>query len=85
MPDFVNVDVQDGVATIRLDRPPMNALSLQMQQEIALASAEVGSRTDVRAVILYGGPKVFAAGADVKEMAGLEYQDMVLASSGLQD
>jgi len=85
MAEFVAVDVDGGVATITLTRPPMNALSIQMQQEIAHASRELGSRPNVRAVILYGGPKLFAAGADVKEMAGMTYQDMVRASVGLQD
>lgn len=85
MPEFVSVEVADRVATIRLDRPPMNALSLQVQREIAAAAAEVSAREDVGAVVLYGGSRLFAAGADVKEMAGLGYQDMVHASSGLQD
>jgi enoyl-CoA hydratase/carnithine racemase len=85
MPEFVSVDVDGGVATITLVRPPMNALCIQMQQEIAEASRELGARADVRAVILYGGPKLFAAGADVKEMSGMTYQDMVRASVGLQD
>ena len=39
---------------------------------------------DVRAVIVYGGPKVFAAGADVKEMAAWSYQEMVDRSAALQ-
>lgn len=85
MAEFISVGVDGPVATITLTRPPMNALCLQMQQEIAQASHELGARMDVRAVILYGGPKLFAAGADVKEMAGMTYQDMVRASVGLQD
>lgn len=85
MAEFVSVEVVDRVATILLSRPPMNALSLQMQQEIKAAADEVSARTDVGAVVLYGGPKVFAAGADVKEMEGMSYQDMVRVSVGLQD
>ena len=85
MPEFISVDVEDGVATLLLQRPPMNALSLQMQREIKQAADELGSRSDVGAVVLYGGPKVFAAGADIKEMSGMTYQDMLRASSGLQD
>jgi enoyl-CoA hydratase/carnithine racemase len=85
MPEFISVDVEDGVATILLQRPPMNALCLQMQREIRQAAADVSIRSDVGAVVLYGGPKVFAAGADIKEMAGMTYQDMLRASSGLQD
>lgn len=85
MPEFVSLDVVDGVATILLQRPPMNALNRQMQEEIRAAAREVSTRRDVGAVIIYGGPKVFAAGADIKEMSGMGYQDMLLASSDLQD
>jgi len=74
----------DGVATIRLDRPKMNALDVQMQEEIRAAAHEAADRDDVRAVVLYGGEKVFAAGADVKEMATMSYTDMVKRSGGLQ-
>ncbi len=85
MADFVSIDVVGAVATIRLDRPKVNALSLQMQREIRDAAIDVGGRSDVGAVVLYGGPRFFAAGADIKEMAGMSYQDMVRASAGLQD
>ena len=84
MNEFVQFEVQDGVGTIRLDRPPMNALSAQVQQEIRGAAHEATTRQDVRAVVVYGGPKVFAAGADVKEMAGWSYQEMVDRSAALQ-
>ena len=68
MGEFVNVKVTDGLATIRVDRPPMNALNAQIQGELSEAAAEVGADPEVAAVI-YGGPKLFAAGADIKEMA----------------
>jgi enoyl-CoA hydratase len=74
--EVVTLDVTDGVGTIRLDRPPMNALNTQVQEELRAAATEAGERADVRAVIVYGGPKVFAAGADIKEMAQLTYADM---------
>ena len=85
MAEFISVEVEHGVATILLQRPPMNALCLQMQREIRDAAEELGARSDVGAVILYGGPKVFAAGADIKEMSGMSYQDILRASVGLQD
>src|SRR5260370_92898 len=69
MGEFVHVEAEGGVATIRLDRPPMNALNSQMSGEIADAAAQVSADSDVAAVVLYGGDKVFAAGADVKQMA----------------
>ena len=85
MADFVEVDVHDGVATILLNRPKMNALNLQMQREIRAAAEEISGRSDVGAVVLHGGPKVFAAGADVKEMADMSFQDMSQAAISLQD
>ncbi len=84
MSEFVQFEVQDGVGTIRLDRPPMNALSAQVQSEIREAAHEATTRVEVRAVVVHGGPKVFAAGADVKEMAAWSYQEMVDRSAALQ-
>jgi len=74
--EFVKLTSDGGIGTIRLDRPPMNALNLQVQEEIRAAAHEAGRRDDIRAVIVYGGPKVFAAGADIKEMAELTYGEM---------
>ena len=73
MPEFVTLEVADAVATVRLDRPPMNALNAQVQEELRAAAQEASERRDVRAVVVYGGPKVFAAGADVKEMSTMTY------------
>ncbi|MEX1165032.1 MAG: enoyl-CoA hydratase/isomerase family protein [Nitriliruptor sp.] len=69
MGEFVRLDVdaETRVGTLRLERPPMNALSLQVWREIAGAADEATERDDVRALVVTGGPKVFAAGADIKE------------------
>ena len=85
MGEFVRVEVEQAIATIRLDRPPMNALNAQVTLEIAAAAAEVSDSDDVRAVVLYGGEKVFAAGADIKEMAQTSYGGMLGTSKRLQD
>jgi enoyl-CoA hydratase/carnithine racemase len=85
MADFATLDVDGSIGTIRLDRPPMNALNGQVQAEIKSAAQEASERSDVRAVIVYGGPKIFAAGADIKEMAVLSYADMVDRSLGLSE
>jgi enoyl-CoA hydratase/carnithine racemase len=82
--EFVRVEVADQIATIRLDRPKMNALNAQVQNEIAEAAAQVSDDSSVRAVILYGGERVFAAGADIKEMADLSYAQMAERSAKLQ-
>jgi len=82
--EFVRLEVEDGVATIRIDRPKMNALNVQVQDEIRDAAIEAAERPEVRAVVVYGGERVFAAGADIKEMADMSYTDMVERSRGLQ-
>ena len=82
--EFVRVEVADQIATIRLDRPKMNALNAQVQAEIAAAAAQVSADSAVRAVILYGGERVFAAGADIKEMAPLGAAEMSERAAALQ-
>jgi enoyl-CoA hydratase/carnithine racemase len=84
MGEFVRLEVADGVGTIRIDRPKMNPLSRQVQEEIREAAEEASRRDDVRAVVVYGGERVFAAGADIKEMADMSYADMVKESGPLQ-
>src|ERR1700712_4866067 len=84
MAEFVRLEVADGVGTIRLDRPKMNAISIQVQEELRAAAAEATEGDDVKAVVVYGGERVFAAGNDVKEMADMSYTDMVKRSGPLQ-
>ena len=84
MGEFVRLEVDGGIGTIRLDRPKMNALNAAVQEEIRAAALEATEREDVRAVIVYGGERVFAAGADIKEMQTMSYTDMVGRSGALQ-
>lgn len=85
MGDLVTVDIDQAVATIRLNRPPMNALSAGVQADLAAAAAQVSDDASVRAVVIYGGGKMFAAGADIKEMAERSYAQMIQDSRRLQD
>jgi enoyl-CoA hydratase/carnithine racemase len=84
MSGLVRVEVEGAIATIRLDRPPVNALNFELQDGLHAAALEVTARRDVAAVIIYGGEKVFAAGADVKQMQTMSYTDMVDRSVALQ-
>lgn len=85
MGEFVNVTTDDhGVATIRLDRGPVNALDFQIWDEFADAGHQVTRDDDVRAVVLWGGPKVFAAGADIKAMRQMDYQTAFATAGRLQ-
>jgi enoyl-CoA hydratase len=82
--ELVSVEVGDGsegspagVATIRLSRPPMNALNTELQEALRAAAHRISADDAIRAVVLYGGEKVFAAGADVKEFAEQDYAYML--------
>jgi enoyl-CoA hydratase/carnithine racemase len=85
MPEFVSLQVQDGVGTIRLDRPKMNAIDEQLHREVRAAALEAGERDDVRAVVIYGGERVFAAGADIKAMSQLDAAGMAEWGRELQE
>jgi enoyl-CoA hydratase len=86
----VHVEVGDGageipaaVAVIRIDRPPMNAINTEVHAELTEAAVSVSTDDAVRAVVLWGGEKVFAAGADVKEFADQDHEDAIKAASRL--
>ena len=71
MGDFVRVETRSGVATIRIDRPKMNAFDSQLLDELTEAANAVGADPDVRAAVVWGGPRIFAAGADIGRFSGL--------------
>ncbi|MGI5340155.1 enoyl-CoA hydratase/isomerase family protein [Streptomyces sp. CA-181903] len=81
----VHLEVAEGVGTVRLDRPPMNALDIATQDRLRELAEELTHRADVRAVVLWGGEKVFAAGADIKEMRDMDHPAMIARSRSLQD
>ncbi|GAA3179880.1 enoyl-CoA hydratase-related protein [Streptomyces ramulosus] len=81
----MNFEIADGVGTIRLDRPPMNALDIATQDRLRELGEEATRRDDVRAVVVRGSEKVFAAGADIKEMQRMDHAAMVVRSKALQD
>jgi enoyl-CoA hydratase/carnithine racemase len=81
----VHLEVVDAVGTIRLDRPPMNALNTAVQDRLRELAEEITHRDDVRSVVIWGGPKVFAAGADIKEMRDMDHAGMVARARGLQE
>ena len=83
MDELVQVEIGDGsgeipaaVGVILLQRPPMNALNRHIQEELRAAAAQLAADDSVRAVVIYGGQRVFAAGADVKEFATMSHADM---------
>lgn len=85
MGDFVTIGTDShGVATLRLDRPPVNALNRQAWNELGAAARTLAADPEVAAVVLWGGPKIFAAGADVAELQGLTLPQSRTAAEELQ-
>ena len=75
--DMIELTTDGAVATIKLDRPKaLNALNSGMMAEVADALEKLEKDDAIGCVILTGSEKAFAAGADIKEMAELEYLDI---------
>ena len=63
----LELETAAGVATVRLDRPPMNAIDRQVLDELDEVVGDIAQNDAIRAVVLWGGPKIFAAGADITQ------------------
>ena len=85
MGELVRLEVDGGVGTIRLDRPKMNAINGQLRAELRDVAVEAGRRDDVRAVVVFGGERIFAAGADIAEMSTLSYAEVLVWGQALQE
>jgi enoyl-CoA hydratase/carnithine racemase len=85
MSEFITITVDTGVATVQLQRPPVNALNPQMWEELGAAAERLTGDDEVRAVVIWGGEKVFAAGADIKVMADQSFQEFLTHATVLQD
>lgn len=67
----IRLDTDGPVVTVRIDHPPMNAFDSAQRTELASCVRELADAPDVRAVVLYGGERLFAAGADIKALAAM--------------
>ncbi|MET7682484.1 enoyl-CoA hydratase/isomerase family protein [Streptomyces sp. NPDC005423] len=67
----IRLESDGPVVTLRLDRPPLNAFDSALRAELAAAARELADAREVRAVVLYGGERLFAAGADIKALAAM--------------
>ena len=85
MGDFVRLEVEDGVGVIRLDRPPMNAINQDVVRELQEIFTDLSLRDDIRAALIHGGEKVFAAGADVQMMVEMTPQAAKPMITALQE
>ncbi len=75
---IVNREVAPFVAMIQLNRPKeLNALNLQLMGEIRDALLDLDADDSIRAIVITGNERAFAAGADIKQMAGKTAIDML--------
>ncbi|WP_191244653.1 enoyl-CoA hydratase/isomerase family protein [Amycolatopsis deserti] len=82
---YVDVEVEGAVATIRMDRPPLNVLNLELLNSLREAAEEIAARQEIKAVVLYGGPEVFSAGADIRELEQLTDEEAPEHAKAMQD
>ncbi|MDF9409656.1 enoyl-CoA hydratase [Pelotomaculum isophthalicicum JI] len=72
MYETIALQIEEGIATISLNRPPVNALNTRLFQELGQVAAELDADPAVRVVVITGsGDKAFAAGVDITEMKDL--------------
>ncbi len=77
--ETIIVDIEDHVCTIKLNRPDaLNALNSQLLTELSTALGDADANDKVRAIILTGSQKAFAAGADIKEMSEKGFVEVFL-------
>jgi enoyl-CoA hydratase len=77
--ETIRVERRERVAIVTLDRPKaLNALSLQVMQELTGAAGELDADAGVGCIVITGSERAFAAGADIKEMQPQGYMDMYL-------
>ncbi|THF62934.1 enoyl-CoA hydratase [Pseudothauera nasutitermitis] len=70
MTDTVLLDIDQGIATLTLNRPAaLNALSVEMMQDLHEATARLAAATDVDVVVISGAGEHFMAGGDLKDFA----------------
>ncbi|MGW0246536.1 enoyl-CoA hydratase/isomerase family protein [Nocardia goodfellowii] len=81
---LVTVDIRDSVATVRLDNPPVNAFDDRLRAQLGEAIRTLADNGSIGAVVIAGGPKAFAAGADLKQLANMDFETVVGWNRALQ-
>ncbi|MDG2242130.1 MAG: 3-hydroxyacyl-CoA dehydrogenase NAD-binding domain-containing protein [Rhodospirillaceae bacterium] len=67
MNKLVSYSVEDGIAILMIDNPPVNVLSQPVRQAIREIITDAGKDDDVQAVVIACGGRIFSAGADIRE------------------
>ena len=78
--EVLHLDIQsNGVAIVELYRPDArNALNLKLRQQLATTFEKLAASDAVRTIVITGGEKVFAAGADIRDFTTAKTVDMYL-------
>jgi len=69
---FIRTSVEDGVGTVVLDHPPANALSRAVLEELEQTLSDLNGTQGIGAIIITGAGKMFAAGADIREISNID-------------
>ncbi len=78
--DTARCDVDDGAATVTIDRPPLNVLDIATNTALARVLRSLATRDDVRVVVLRGaGPRAFSAGVEIREHTRDRIEEMLAA------
>jgi enoyl-CoA hydratase len=78
--ETILTEQRDRVLLIRLNRPEaLNALNATVTRELIAVTAEADADPEIGCLVLTGSEKAFAAGADIKEMQALTFQDVAVA------
>lgn len=72
--ECIKCEIQDYIALVTMDRPPVNAVNTQFQEDMMLVFDTLSDRDDVRVAILTGAGRHFCAGADIKARTSVEPQ-----------
>lgn len=83
-PNHLGVEFDDGVVTLTLQRPPLNVFDRTLQKQLAAAVHDIADDPAVHVVIVTGAGRAFSAGADLKELADLEYEQIADWNRALQ-
>ncbi len=83
MGEFIQSSVTDGIATVVLDRPPLNVLNIPMIEELGTALEPLASDQGVLAIVLRASGKVFSAGVDVADHTAGKVEGMLRTFHGI--
>jgi 3-hydroxyacyl-CoA dehydrogenase len=71
VPTPVSLKIEDAIAVITVDSPPVNAITAVMRRELLAVSRQLATDTSVKAVVLLCAGRTFIAGADIGEFGGV--------------